>query len=176
MRHPIIQNRIHKRNLGSIHPRTAIRQHRKHQVLVRHTLHRYITQARREDDVFGYDVVFQHRLQRLFVCGGENGSDIFKRCVIRDENCKVGDVQPDLIGPVEPKVDGELGCLECAVHGGVASAVGEELEGGAKGKYRINLMNRNAFAEFDILVPTISSPFIPPIFHTRFTQFKFGGK
>jgi len=156
MGNPVEQDGIRKHNLRAIDPRTPILEHGKHQIRSLETLDRDVTQARRENDIVGDDVVLEHLLERRLVDGLDDGADCFKGGVSRHEDCEVGNVEADGVRAREAKVDGELGGFERAVHGEVAGTVGEELKGGAKGEDGVDLVDGNAGAEFDVLMRRVS--------------------
>jgi hypothetical protein len=93
-----------------------------------------------EDLLEGLDVRrLNHRANRFesFIGGHEDG--------------EVGDVETLDVSSGLAKCKVELSSLQRAVHGEVASAVGEELERSSKRKHRVDLVDGDAFAQLDIL-------------------------
>lgn len=159
MRHTIVQNGIRKCDPRAVDPCTTIWQYGENQISARHALDCDVAQARREDDIVGYDVVLKDSLEGSLVGGGEHRSYVFEGFVGGHEDGEVGDVEAGLVGSVEAKVDVQGGGLQCSVKSGVACTVGEELKGSAEGEYGIDFMNGDSLAELDVLVVLLVSSF-----------------
>jgi hypothetical protein len=97
-------------------------------------------------------VVAENLAQRLLVCGRKHGSDLFEGFVSRHEDGEIRDVEASEVGAGFSEGKVQVCGLERGVHGEVASAVGEELEGSAEGEDGVDFVNGDAFAEFDVLL------------------------
>jgi hypothetical protein len=110
-----------------------------------------VAQGRREDDSAGDDVVAEDLLKGLDVRRLNHRTDRLESFISGHKDGEVGDVETFDVSSGLSKCEVELSSLQRAVHGEVASAVGEELEWSSKRKHRVDLVDGDALTQLDIL-------------------------
>jgi hypothetical protein len=150
MRDTVEQDVVREDNLRAVDPSRTIRQHSEDQIRALQRRNSDIAQARREDDAAGDDVVLEHFLEGRQFRSLKHRPDVLERLVGGHENGEIGDVERRSFF-AEAKIEVQVCGSERGIHGEVARAVGEELEWGAEGEDGVDLVDCDAFAEFDVL-------------------------
>ncbi|KAI6772770.1 hypothetical protein HG530_003728 [Fusarium avenaceum] len=145
------QQSIGEKDLGTVHPSTSILSNSKSQIGALKAGNADVGQAGGEEDVVD-DVVLQDLLEGLEISARKNGTDVLKGRVVGDEHSEVGYVeQVGGVGADVAKVVGQLS----GVHGGVeveqVVAAGEQLERRAEAERRVDLVDDDRVANFDVL-------------------------
>jgi hypothetical protein len=145
------QNVVGEGDAGVVDPGRTVGQDREGQVVALESRNCDVAQGRREDDSAGDDVVAEDLLEGLDVRRLNHRANRLESFIRGHKDGEVGDVETLDVSSSLAKCEVELSSLQRAVHGEVASAVGEELERSSKRKYRVDLVDGDALTQLDIL-------------------------
>jgi hypothetical protein len=145
------QNVVGEGNAGVVDPGRTVGQDCESQVVALESRNCNVAQGRREDDSAGDDVVAEDLLEGLDVRRLNHRANRLESFICGHKDGEVGDVETLDVSSSLAKCEVELSSLQRAVHGEVASTVGEELKRGSKRKHRVDLVDGDALTQLDVL-------------------------
>ena len=151
MSNAVVQDVVGEGDACVVDPGRTVGQDSEGQVVALEGRNSDVAQRWGENDSAGNDVVAKDLLERIHIRRLKHGTDRFERLVGGHEDGEVGYVKALVVGSGQSECEVELSSLQSAVHAEISSAVGEELERGSERKHRVDFVDGDTLAQFDVL-------------------------